>query len=138
MRLSSGDPAFIFRIRRLRCAYGPQQTDIAGNLFAKAALRDLNHDRARGGSALQNVVESAKSISVALRARSRARPARWHQEGPDHGTASSELNGTTFHSLHRHGNVTMPGDEDDWIPCWPRRGRAELATTSPRQSHVEH
>ena len=37
-----------------------------------------------------------------------------------------ELNRAPLHRLHRHRDVAVPGDEDDWeTPCSPRRARAE-------------
>src|SRR6266700_1633742 len=122
--------------------HGPfSETDIAGDLFAKAALRDMNHDLALaraqrfktfpecsqclftcppGTIASEADLDGIKKVLIAERLR-------------------QKLNGTTFHSSHRHGNVAMPCDEDDWeVPVGRGEVTLKLETASPRQSHVEH
>src|SRR6201988_2254888 len=122
--------------------HGPfSETDIAGDLFAKAALRDLNHDLALArGQRFKTFPECSQSLftsSSGTIASEAGRDGikkvliteRLHQE----------LKGATFHSLHRHGDVTVPCDEDDWeIPVGRGEVALKLETTSSRQSHVEH
>jgi len=50
-----------------------------------------------------------------------------------------ELNGATLHCLHRHWDVTVTGNEDDW-ELSVRRGELALKIKAalPRQSHVKH
>jgi hypothetical protein len=49
-----------------------------------------------------------------------------------------ELNSATLHRLHRHRDVAVPGDEDDWDLSVGRRELAlKIQTALPRQSHIE-
>src|SRR4051794_23652542 len=119
--------------------YGPfSKTEVAGDLFSKAALCDLHHDLALaraqrfktfpecsqilftcppGTIASETDLDGIEKVLITERLR-------------------QELNGTTFHCLHRHGNVTVPCDEYDWeIPVGGDEVALKLETTSPRQSH---
>ena len=49
-----------------------------------------------------------------------------------------ELNGTTLHRLHRHRDVAVPCDEDDWEFSVRRSELAlKIKTALPRQPDVE-
>jgi len=49
-----------------------------------------------------------------------------------------ELNGATLHRLHRHRDVAVPCDEDDWkFPVRRSELALKLETALPWQSHVE-
>src|ERR1700730_7294215 len=122
--------------------YGPlSETDIVGDLLAKATLRDVNHDLALArAQRFKTFPERSQSLFTCP-------PGTIASEADLDGIQKvliterlrQELNGTTFHSLHRHGNVTMPGDEDDWeIPVGRGEVALKLETASARQSHVEH
>ena len=114
---------------------------IAGDLLAKPALVDLNHDLALacsqscetlpdrsqgfftltpGAIAREADLDGIKEILIAIRLR-------------------EELNSAPLHRLHRHRDIAVPGDKDDWKFLLRRRELAlKVETTSPRQSHVEH
>src|SRR5262249_13158530 len=122
--------------------YGPfSETHIASDLFAKAALRDLNHDLALAlGQRFKTFPEFRQSLFTFP-------PRTIASEADLNGIKKvlvterlrQELNGPTFHGLHRHGNVPMPCDEDDReVPVGRGEVTLKLETTSPRQSHVEH
>src|SRR5712671_5783539 len=114
---------------------------IASDLLAKPALVDLNHDLALawsqrcetildrshgfftltpGAIARETDLDGIKEILIAIRLR-------------------EELNSAPLHRLHRHRDIAMPGDKDDWEFFLRRRELAlKVETASPRQSHVEH
>src|ERR1700720_2930313 len=103
--------------------------DIAGNLFAKAAVRDLNHDLALpGAQRLEAFPERGQSFLILP-------PSAITIEADLNGVEElliterlrKELNGTTLHRLHRHGVVAGPVNEDDWE--FPVR-RGDLALRS--------
>src|ERR1700722_1617750 len=114
--------------------------DIARNLFAKAAMRDLRHDLALpGAQRLEALPEGGQSFLTLL-------PSAVLREAELNGVEElliterlrKELNGTTLHRLHRHRDVAVPCDEYDWnFPV--RRGELALKieTALVRQSHVE-
>src|ERR1700674_4411692 len=115
--------------------------DIARNLFAKAAVRDLNHDLAlpgaqrleafpEGGQSFLILPPSAITIEAELNGVEELLITERLRKG---------LNGTTLHRLHRHRDVAVPGDEDDWeFPV--RRGELALKikTALPRRPAAEH
>src|ERR1700692_4959450 len=115
--------------------------DIACNLFAKAAVRDLNHDLALpGAQRVEAFPEGGQSFLILP-------PSAITREAELNGVEEllitkrlrKELNGTTLHRLHRHRDVAVPCDEDDWqFPV--RRGELALTikTALPRQPDVEH
>src|ERR1700751_4411532 len=89
--------------------------DIAGNLFAQATARDLDHDLAlpwaQRGEALPEVRQSLfifPPCTVARKAElngvEEVLIAEW---------LGQELNGTSLYRLHRHRDVAVPCDEDD-------------------------
>src|SRR4029077_10697929 len=115
--------------------------DIARNLFAKAAVRDLNHDLALpGAQRLEAFPEGGQSFFI-LPPSTIAREAELHgvEELLIAERLGQELNGTTLHRLHRHGNIAMACDEDDWDLSVRRSELAlKIKAASSRQSDVEH
>src|SRR6516225_8276229 len=115
-------------------------TDIACNLFAEAAVRDLNHDLAfPGAQRLESLPESGQSFFILP-------PGTIASEAELNGIEEvliaerlgKELNRAALHRLHRHRDVAMPGDEDDReFPV--RRGKLALKIKAalPRQPDVE-
>src|SRR5947199_8794786 len=100
--------------------------DIARNLFAKAAVRDLNHDLALpGAQRLEAFPEGGQSFFI-LPPSAIAREAELNgfEEVLITERLRKELNRTALHRLHGHRNVAVPGDEDD--RQFPLR-RGELA-----------
>src|SRR4051794_12419517 len=114
--------------------------DLAGNLFAKAAVRDLNHDLALPwAQRLETFPEAGQSFFI-LTPGAIAREAELNcvEELLIAERLRKELNGTTLHRLHRHRDVAVPCDEDDWeFPV--RRGEfaLKIKTALPRQPDVE-
>src|ERR1700686_1979727 len=114
--------------------------DIARNLFAKAAVRDLDHDLALpGAQRLEAFPEGGQSFLILP-------PSAITREAELNGVEElliterlrKELNGTALHRLYRHRDVAVPCDEDDWeLPV--RRGEPALKvkTALPWQSYVE-
>ena len=114
--------------------------DIAPDLFAKAAVRDLNHDLALPGTQqLETFPQRGQSFLILP-------PGAITREAELNGVQElliterlrKELNGTTLHRLHRHRDVAVACDEDDWeFPI--RRGELALKikTALPRQPDVE-
>src|SRR5258705_13949868 len=115
--------------------------DIASNLLAKATVRDMNHDLALPGTErLEALAESRQGFFILT-------PGTITSEAGLDGIKKDlitewlreELDGAAFHRLHRHGDVAVPGDEDDWefSVC---RGQITLKIkpTLSRQSDVEH
>src|SRR3954469_14511943 len=50
-----------------------------------------------------------------------------------------ELNGASLHCLHGHGDVAVPGDEDDrYFLVRVGELALEIKTASPGQSNIEH
>src|SRR5580658_6008743 len=50
-----------------------------------------------------------------------------------------EIDRASFHRLHGHGNIAVPGDEDDGNLSICRNQLAlEIETASPRHVHIEH
>src|SRR6266436_3728551 len=128
IRLSSGsERAFILCIRRLRCTFTVASAmPISPALFAKAAVRDLNHDLALpGAQRLEAFPEGGQSFFILP-------PSAIASEAELNGVEEfliterlrKELNGTALHRLNRHRDVAVPRDEDDWD--FPVR-RGELA-----------
>jgi hypothetical protein len=85
-------------------------------LFAKAAVRDLNHDLALpGAQRLEAFPEGGQSFLILP-------PSAITREAELNGVEEflitkrlrKELNGATLHRLHRHRDVAVSGDEDDW------------------------
>src|ERR1700688_1123371 len=117
------------------------KADIARNLFAKEAVRDLNHDLALpGAQRLEAFPEGGQSFlilspsAIAIKADLNGVEELLITE-----RLGKELNGTTLHRLHRHRDVAVPCDEDDWeFPV--RRGVLALKIKSalPRQPDVQH
>src|SRR6202030_912358 len=114
--------------------------DIAGNLLAKAAVRDLNHDLALpGAQQLEAFPEGAQSFLILP-------PSAITMEAELNGVEElliterlrKELNGTTLHRLHRHRDVAVPCDEDDWkfFVCGSELA-LKVKTALPWQSYVE-
>src|SRR6202790_5245751 len=115
-------------------------TDIARNLFAKTAMRNLNHDLALpGAQGLEAFPERGQSFLILP-------PSAITIEAELNGVEElliterlrKELNGTTLHRLHRHRDVAATCDEDDReFPV--RRGELALKikTALPRQPDVE-
>src|SRR6202140_4392220 len=116
------------------------KADIARNLFAKAAVRDLNHDLALpGAQRLEAFPERGQSFLILP-------PSAITIEADLNGVEElliterlrKELNGTTLHCLHRHRDVAVPGDEDDWeFPIRRNELALKIKTALPRQSDVE-
>src|ERR1700730_15127216 len=114
--------------------------DIARNLLAKAAVRDLNHDLALpGAQRLEASPEGGQSLLILP-------PSAITSEAKLNGVEElliterlrKELDRTTLHRLPRHRDVAVPRDEDDWeFPV--RRGELALKikTALPRQPDVE-
>src|SRR6266568_7421898 len=114
---------------------------IAGYLFAKATTRNLNHDLALPrAQRLEPLFEGSQCLFILLPGPiARQTELNGVEEVLIAERLRKELNGTTLHRLHRHRDVAVPRDEDDWEhPV----GRGELAlkvkAALPRQSHVEH
>jgi hypothetical protein len=50
-----------------------------------------------------------------------------------------ELNIAALHRLHRHGNISIARDEDDWdLPVRRSQFALKIKAALPRQSDVEH
>src|SRR3954470_20164418 len=50
-----------------------------------------------------------------------------------------ELDGAALHRLHRHRDISVGCDEDDWeFPLSGGELALEIKTASPRQSHIQH
>src|SRR5882672_9921321 len=114
--------------------------DIAGNLFAKAAVRDLNHDLALPGAQRLEAFPEGGQSSFILPPSAIAREAEPNgvEEILITERLGQELNGTTLHRLHRHRDVAVPCDEDDWkVPVRRSELALKLETALPRQSHVK-
>src|ERR1700676_1298264 len=114
--------------------------DIAGNLFAKAAVRDLNHDLALpGAQRLEAFREGGQSFLILPpRAITTEADMNGVQELLIPERICKELHGTTLPRLHQQRDVAVPCDEDDWeFPV--RRGELALKikTALPRQPDVE-
>src|SRR6202521_1253317 len=119
---------------------GFSKADIARNLFAKAAVRDLNHDLALpGAQRLEALPEGGHSfLFLPSSAITREAEPNGVEELLITERLRKELNGTALHRLHRHRDVAVPCDEDDWeFPV--RRGELALKikTALPRQPDVE-
>src|ERR1700676_3446195 len=117
------------------------KADIARNLLAKAAVRDLNHDLALPGpQRLEAFPEGGQSFLILP-------PSAITREAELNGVEEllitkrlrKELNGATLHRLHRHRDVAVSGDEDDW-EFLARGGELALKikTALTGQSHVEN
>ena len=114
--------------------------DIASNLFAKAAMRDLSHDLALpGAQRLEAFPEGGQGFLILP-------PSAITREAELNGVEDlliterlrKELSGTTLHRLHRHRDVAVPRDEYDRdLPV--RRGELALKikTALSRQPDVE-
>src|SRR6476660_6964869 len=90
--------------------------DITRNLFAKATARDLNHDLALpGAERLEALPEDRQSLFILP-------PGTIASEADLNGVNEvliterlrQELDGATLHRLHRHRDVAVSCDEDDW------------------------
>ena len=105
--------------------------DIAGNLLAKAAARDLDHDLALpGAQRLEALPEHGQGFFI-LPPSAITRKAELDgvEELLITERLREELNGAPLHRLHRHRDVAVPGDEDDWkFPV--RRGELALGFAS--------
>src|ERR1700722_3480896 len=105
---------------------GLGDADIAGNLLADAATRDLNHDFALARAQRPEARLEGGQSEVVLPPGTIAREAELNgvQEVLIAEGLGQELDGAALHGLHRHRNVAVPGDEDDReVPA----GRGELA-----------
>src|SRR5277367_2875756 len=114
--------------------------DIARNLFAEAAVRDLNHDLALpGAQRLEALPEGGQSFLIfPSSAITREADLNGVEELLITERLRKELNGTTLHRLHRHRDVAVPCDEDDWEFSVRRRELAlKVETALPRQPDVE-
>src|SRR3984885_16158034 len=115
--------------------------DFAGNLFAEATLRDLNHDLALPGTERREaLLEGGQSLFV-LSPRTIPREAELNRVEQLLITERlrQELNGAALHRLHRHRNVAMPRDEDDReLHSRPGELALKIKAALPRQSDVEH
>src|SRR4051794_33863954 len=114
--------------------------DIAGNLFAKAAVRDLNHDLALPWAQRVEASPEGGQAFFSLTSGAIAREAELNgvEELLIAERLRKELDGPALHCLHRHRDVAVPCDEDDWeFPV--RRGKLALKikTALPRQPDVE-
>src|SRR4051812_8597665 len=115
--------------------------DIAGNLFAEATARDLNHDLALPGAQRRKALPESDQILFILPPSMIAREAELNgvEEFLIAERLGQELNGTTLHRLHRHGNIAMACDEDDWdLPARHGELALKIKAASSRQSDVEH
>src|SRR5206468_10126245 len=114
--------------------------DIARNLFAKAAVRDLNHDLALPGAQRREAFPEGGQSFFILPPSAIAREAELNgvEEVLITERLRKELNGTTLHRLHRHRDVAVPCDEDDWeLPVRRNELSLKIKAALSRQSHVE-
>src|SRR3954452_7513031 len=122
----------------LHCGFG--NADMARNLFAKAAVRDLNHDLALPGAQRREAFPEGGHGFLILPPSAITREAELNgvKELLITKRLRKELNGTTLHRLHRHRDVAVPCDEDDW-DFSVRRGELALKikTALPRKPDVE-
>src|ERR1700733_1617426 len=114
--------------------------DIARNLFAEAAMRDLRHDLALpGAQRLEALPEGGQGfLTLPPSAITREAELNGVEELLITERLRKELNGTTLHCLHRHRDVAVPCDEYDRdFPV--RRGELALKTKTAlsRQPDVE-
>src|SRR5207244_6277462 len=81
--------------------------DIAGDLFAEAAARDLNHDLALPGAQRREALPDSDQSLFILPPGTIAREAELNgvEELLVAEWLGQELNGAALHRLHRHGNV---------------------------------
>ena len=89
--------------------------DIAGNLFAQATARHLNHDLAfPGAQRCKTFSEGSQSLFI-LPSDTIAGEAELNgvEEVLITERLRQELDGAALHRLHRHRDVAVPGDEDD-------------------------
>src|SRR6476659_10050678 len=115
--------------------------DIVRNLFAKAAVRDLNHDLALpGAQRLEAFPEGGQSFFILP-------PSAIARKSELNGVEKlliterlrKELNGTTLHRLHRHRDVSVPCDEDDWeLAVGGGEFALKIKAALSGQSNVEH
>src|SRR5882762_2726843 len=116
-------------------------TDIAGNLLAEVALCDKSHDLTLTRAQRFKTFPEHSQIFFACSPDAITREADFDslKKVLIAERLRQELNGTALHSLHCHGNVPMPRDEDNWeAPVSCGEVALKLETASPRQSHVEH
>jgi hypothetical protein len=119
---------------------GFSDAQITGNLFAEPTARDLNHDFALPRTERPEALPEGGQILFILPPGAITREAELNgvEELLITERLRKELNGTTLHRLHRHRDVAVLGDEDDWeFPV--RRGELALKikTALPRQPDVE-
>src|SRR5215813_5837644 len=111
--------------------------NIAGNLFAKATARNLNHDLALPGTERREALPDSGQISFILPARTIASEADLDriEKVLIAERLRQELNGATLHRLHGHRDVAVPCHEDDWeVPVRGGEFALKIKTASPRES----
>src|SRR5258707_4758575 len=114
--------------------------DIARNLFAKAAVRDLNHDLVLLGAQRLEAFPEGGQSSFILPPNTIASEAELNgvEELLITERLRKELNGATLHRLHRHRDVAVPCDEDDWeLPVRGGELALKIKTALPGQPDVE-
>src|SRR5258707_929532 len=94
---------------------GLGDADIAGNLLAEAATRDLNYDLALARAQRPEALLEGGQSHFVLPPGTIAREAELNsvQEILIAVWLRQELYGAALHRVHRHWNVAVPGDEDD-------------------------
>ena len=115
--------------------------DITSYLLAKAPPRELNHDFSppgtQGREALSEVGQRVFILSTdaitrqaGLNSVKKLLIAYWLRE---------ELDRATFHGLHRHRNIAVPCDKDDWeLAACRCELTLEFKSALPRQPHVQY
>src|ERR1700722_3481952 len=114
--------------------------DVAGNLLAEAAARDLNHDLAFPGAQRAKACLELGQCLLALPTRTIASEADLNgvEEVLIAKRLGQELDGAALHRLHRHRDIAVPGDEDNRELSVRRRQLAlKIKTALVRQSDVE-
>jgi hypothetical protein len=116
-------------------------TDIVGNLLAEAALHDVDHYLAfPRGKRFEARSERTQSLFILALSTitSKGELDRVDQVLITE-RLGQELNGTAFHRLHRHRDVTVPRYEDNWD--WDTRLREfalKIQAARPGQSNVKN
>jgi len=115
--------------------------EIESNLLTEATPYDLDHDLAfTGGKRFEALSELTQGL-VVLTPGAIAREAELDRIEKLLITKRfrEELDGTTFHRSHRHLDVAMRCNEDDWkLPTSCDEFALKFKAALTRQSHVEY
>src|ERR1700722_6499625 len=120
---------------------GLGDADIAGNLLAEAATRDLAPDFALARAQRLEAFPEGRHSHFVLPPGTIAREAERNgvQEVLIAERLRQELDGAALHRVHRHWNVAVPGDEDDrQVPVGCGKLALKIETALSRKPDVEH